>query len=261
MAAKKKVNSKKKTNGKSKSLATRKGTSIANVDSELAKEVKTMEERIGAPSGNKINIGDNTFQFPNGKTVTGPCELVIIDFITTNAYYGEKKYDANNPTPPVCYAWGRGKNETLSPVPESPLLQCDACEPCIQFEWPQGGSRPCKNNRLLAVIDPSADEPSVMLLSVSPTGLTRFDALVSTIKDVYSAPPIKVIVSFDFVPKLRYLTLTFEVAEVNPDYAEHYQLRDEAHRLLEALPSFESVSAPVRKKASKKKVTTRRARR
>jgi len=259
MVARKKVGSKKK-NGKAKSLTVRKSTDVASVEAALAKEVDTIADRIGAPSGNKINLSDSTFALPNGRVVDGPFELVIIDFVSSNAYYDGLKYNPKDPKPPVCYAFGQGKHETLSPVPESPKRQSDDCANCLQFEWPAGGKRECKNNQKLVVIDPNADEPEVMIIEVSPTALTRFDALVSTVKDVYAAPPIKVIVAFNFVPKLTYPTLTFEIVGPNKAFAEHYQLRQEAHRLLETLPPFELVAAPARRSA-KSKTTTRRARR
>lgn len=236
------------------------GTALANVDEELNKEVAQIQNRIGAPETNSISIRDKIFTFPDGRVEQGPLELVIVDFLAWNQYF-DRPFDAKNPAPPVCFAYGR-EVRNLVPSENAPERQAEACESCWANEFGSGNGdgKACKNQRRLVVMDPHEDPESGPLytLNVPPASLKKFDGYVSTIQRVYQAPPIKVVTSVSFHPESVYAQLIFHNPQPNPNYREHFARREEARLLLEAEPDLSGYE-PAKPKRSARSTGRKRA--
>lgn len=241
---------------------------LVNVDEELSREVAAIQDRISAPESNRISIKDKIFTFPDGEQRQGPLPLVILDFRAWNLYY-DKPYDAQNPAPPVCWAQGERPNE-LVPSDKASELQADTCAECWANEFGSGvgDAKACKNTRLLAVMRPDDDPESgtIYTLSCPPGSIKAFDGYVGAVARMFSAPPIRHVVSVTFHPESRHERLLFTDPQPNPNYREHFQRREEARMLLQVEPdpsNFEAAAPKGRatskkKSAAKKKASARR---
>lgn len=252
----------KKTASKKKASSSNK--EIANVDEQLSQEVAAIKEQVGAPPTNNISIKDKMFTFPDGR-VLEEMRVVIIDFMSWNLYYPDP-FDPRDPKPPVCFAYGKELSE-LAPSENSPEIQADSCVECWANQFGSDGKngKACKNTRRLAVIDPEDDpnEPEIYLLSVPPTSLKKFDAYVNGVARFYQKPPIAVTTHVGFHPESSYSSLIFSDPQPNPNYREHFALREYAREILEAEPDLSNYQGPrqavsKKKAASKKKTAARR---
>src|SRR5258708_9967658 len=99
-------------------MAKAKSTALSSWDqrlADLAKQSMKTQQGIGG-GGNFLSIrgGILTYQ---GATVPGnKMRAIIIDAILENQYF-KTDFDADNPTSPDCYSFGREKND-MAPDPE-----------------------------------------------------------------------------------------------------------------------------------------------
>jgi hypothetical protein len=238
---------------------------VKQIQEQMAAESAGMKEQIGAPGANVIKLKrTKEFEFPDGtkaETFVG----VVTDFVSRNVYY-ESKFDENNPQPPECVATGRVLKDMV-PQDDCPDKQADNCATCPMNQFgSDGNGKACKNQRRLAILPPDATEDDdIMVMTVSPTALKRFDAVVSKTARELSATPIAVQIEFGFDESVDYPSLTFTVVEPNENLGEHWGRRDEAREILEAPVDFSALEeAPAKKKPARKapaKRTASRARR
>ena len=74
-----------------------------DVNAAMAAEVAAMQNRISAPSGDRITASQSKkFKLPNGLQVE-TLECVIVDFSAGNMYY-DTDFDRDNIVPPKCFA-------------------------------------------------------------------------------------------------------------------------------------------------------------
>lgn len=234
----------------SKSVATRNNTSVANIQEQLKQEVAALGGQVGAISGNKIKTENKVFTFPDGSTSNDPISLVVVDFVSYNVLYRNKfegkKYDANDRTPPMCFAIGKTIKD-MRPSPNAPEPQADSCAECPMNQFgSDGAGKVCTNTRRLAVLSPDDVDPQaeLMLVEVSPTALKRFDAFVSTVAKLHELPPIGVSVEVGFDDSVTYPSLTFSSPEPNQNIAVHFARRSEAEMLLTREPDLSVEAAP-----------------
>lgn len=218
-------------------------TDVAALDAKFANEAEQVKQMISAPGAPKISINRaGNFQLPDSSELGNEIRVVVIDFITANRYY-PGIYNAQNPTPPVCFAFGKVLAD-MAPSANSPEPQSDKCKGCPMDEFGSaltGRGKACKNTRELAVIleeDLEADEPNIYQISVPPTGIRSFDGFVAQCLRVVSGPPIKAIVTIKAVPQGTYTTLQFADADNNPEYAYHAQFMEMARELISKEPDL-----------------------
>jgi hypothetical protein len=231
---------------KKNEVAVRSGrTDLANLDAQLAQEAANeIAKAIARPSGRKITVKNKQFILPDGTNLGEVIDVIVVDFITANRYYPDQ-FSPNDLKPPVCFAFGK-EIATMAPMEESPEKQSDdGCTRCPMNQWesdPKGGKgKACKNTRDLAVIlasDAGDPDAPMFTVSVSPTGIKSFDAMVAYIARTLSGPPVKAIISIACNPNTEYASMIFSDAVPNPDYADHYGRREEASELLYVLPDL-----------------------
>jgi hypothetical protein len=229
------------------------GTSLANIDAELANEVATLKNAIGQSSGNKIKVeATGDFILPDGMNLGNEIQVVVVDFATHHDYYAGP-YNPQNPEPPVCYA--RGKDlSTMVPEDDSPEKQNDRCATCQwnQFGSGQNGkSKACKNSRMLAVLvlDPdnpdsidAADAP-LYALQLPPTAIKSFDGAVAHVARSLNGPPIKAVFTVSAKNVGTYALISFSDPVPNASYAAHAARRGEAQDILYRKPDFAAYEA------------------
>lgn len=218
-----------------------KSTALANINEELRKEAAEMGKRLNAPQGKFIKLSkDKHFITPDGTKQKGPLTGVVLDFVSRNLYYAGK-YKEGSPQPPDCFAIGK-VIEDLRPSDNAPDKQHDNCAGCMQNKFAKdGGGKPCKNTRYLALMPPKAkaDDP-ILVMSVSPTGLKSWDKYVRDVQQEYGCPPIGVITEVTFDETVDYQSLKFRALGRNPNLETHYGRRGDALSILEAEPVFQA---------------------
>jgi hypothetical protein len=221
-----------------------------DVQAEMDKRVvETLRERIQSASGDNIKTQDKVFKLPNGVESPGPLAVVILDFVSQNAFY-EGGWVDGSVVPPDCIAVGDNPR-TLIPSDKSLKKQAESCAICPNNEFgSKGKGKACANNRLLAVVEAN-DNPKapIYLLKVSPTALKSFDGYVASVHAQFKSLPVKVITEISFDPNLRYPSLRFGNPEPNPNWEMHFKRIDEAHARLVQIPDM---VAPVETKPKSK---------
>lgn len=155
----------------------------SNLPATVAEELAALQARIAAPAGNRIKVlNSGKFHIPGIGEVEAPLNVVIVDFAARNDLY-EGTFNKSNPSPPVCAAWGFKNNDDLVPDEASTKPQADDCRSCPMNQFGSAGKgKACKNTRLVAVLPPDAkDDDPILTISVSPTGIKKFDSFVQQI--------------------------------------------------------------------------------
>lgn len=253
-----------------KSIATRKPKQMSTATRErMDAELARTSSRIEIGGGRMIRTRGRRFTFPDETKINGPLEVVVIDYMAWNTYYDEP-WEEDKTVPPVCYAFNEEPSK-LAPSENSKEIQGEAGELCKSCHWNEFGSAPngkgkaCQNRRLLAVLPPDAsEEDELMVVSVSPSAITKFDSFVSTCRDEYGVTPIGVICEMDFNEAVDYPSLTFRAVAENPDIDFYFNKTTEARAMLTNEPSYESdeddkpAATPKRKALTKKKVAKKK---
>lgn len=137
-----------------------KETNVVSWDQELAKHaVKTQKAEASTGSSNKFSTKNGVLSL-NGNPIDGnKMDVVIVDYNFLNTYY-EGAYDADNPEPPVCFAFGDPDVEddeivTMEPHADAKEPQhenCHGCEHNVFGSAEKGKGKACKNSRRLALV-------------------------------------------------------------------------------------------------------------
>lgn len=146
---------------KSKTSEKTESKEIANYDEYLAGLAKatTSSEK---PSGSSISCKAGVLAYNGEALPDNKLDCIIIASTHTNLFY-EGKYDPNNITSPVCFAYSPDGDD-MGPHPKASKPQAESCDICPQNQWgsdPNGGKgKACKNSRSLALIpaNTSAEE-------------------------------------------------------------------------------------------------------
>lgn len=227
------------------------GTNLVDIKAQLAAQVAALSDRVSPGGGASIRITqDKKFKFPDN-TEAAEFEGVVVDFVTTRAYY-EGVFDAKNPQPPACFAISRD-SKGMAPSNNSPVKQSDSCDTCQhnQFGSGTGNSKACKEGRKLAILPPDADaDTPIWPLTLSPTAVRAFDGFVLSTGRTFNTPPVGVIARFSFDPSNTYASVRLDNPQPNEQLAAHFARQKEAQDILAVEPDVSKYGqeppAPVR---------------
>lgn len=175
-------------------------TALAKWDEELAAAAQAAEAlaKQQASGGAKtISTKSATMTIDDNPVPGNVLVGVIAGFTLCNKYY-EEDFDPDNPSSPVCYAYGQNKDE-MGPHDDAEKPQSERCAGCPQNEFgsaDRGKGKACRNTYQLLVMpagsyDHKADrfelpesaeelvEAELYALSVPPTSLKAFSGYVS----------------------------------------------------------------------------------
>lgn len=197
---------------------------ITNYDEELAKLAKAAVAKE-KPTSSTLTVKAGILAY-NGTAVAGnKLECIIIASTHANLLY-EGKYDPNNITNPVCYAYSEDPDTIeLKPHPKSSKPQCETCADCWANQWesdPDGGrGKACKNSRVLALIPAGVTAEDVATAEVATLKLPvmsvnkKWAPYVHKVATLYGMPPLamKTIVGTQPDAKSQFL-VTFDDAGV-----------------------------------------------
>lgn len=216
-----------------------------NYQEMLANEVSSIQNRIAAPSGDRIRAVNNShFILPNGQEAE-VIEGVIVDFVSANLFY-DGPYDPNNPAPPGCFAVGP-EPTTLVPTSNSPNRQSETCAGCPNNQFGSAGKgKACKNTRLLAIKALDDPEDALYVLSVPPTSIKAFDGYVHTLAGKLRLPPVGVVTRISLDKRETFFSPRFEVVRplAPEELGPYMEARTQARERLLVEPDFSQYSAP-----------------
>lgn len=143
------------------------GREITNYDEEFARKAAEYAESEQLTGGQFITTRGGVLRFGDEVMPGNQIAVVIVDSVFENTYY-EGRFNADEPVPPVCYAFARGdKKDEMFPHPamqDHPHFQpqnvardgtVEGCQTCPMNEWgsaDQGRGKACQNRRRLALL-------------------------------------------------------------------------------------------------------------
>ncbi len=220
-------------------------TALVNYDEEMRKEAEAITKTIGAVTGKSISTKLKKFTLPDGRASAGPLSVVIVDYINKNLYY-DRPWREGERVAPLCFAINKDLTQ-MAPSANSPDPQAEQCAGCPMNEFGSNGNgKACKNTAVLAVAVPGDQSRELMLISISPTGLSNWNKYVASVKSQFNAVPIKVVTEISFDPTVDYPKLQFAVSAPNDAIAHHWSMRDEAKAMLTQEPDLTPSAAPAK---------------
>ena len=214
------------------------GTAVAtapkNLPVDWEKQMAAAAERAKASvatvgGAQFLSIRAGVLTFDGNAVKDNTIEAVPVEFIRENAFY-EGDYDADNPSPPVCFAFsqtmGEGEAE-MAPHPDSPKPQSPDCKSC---KWNQFGTadkgkgKACKNTFKLSLMhadymkkpDAIANAPLVFL-KVPPTSLGAYAGFVKKVANVLEKAFYQVVARIQVRPDpKKQVAVSFDVAAEVP---------------------------------------------
>jgi hypothetical protein len=226
---------------------------LVNWDEELAKQAQVaaeMEKNAGGGQFYSIRAGQLSFndvQFENSEIA-----VVILDSILENVFF-EEAFDADNPAPPTCFAFGRDEAE-MAPhevVVEVGQAQNETCHGCPMNQWATantGRGKACRNGRRMALLQAGTfnkqgvfsafddvshfESGTIGFLKIPPTSVKGYAAFVKNLFAVLKRPPHGVFARIKVSPDAKtQLKVSFEVLEKVPNnlltaiMARHHEAR------------------------------------
>ncbi len=226
-------------------VAVKASTNLVSIQEQMKAQLLAQAGKTAPASGNAIRVTqDKHFMLPDGTKTPGPLQLVILDFVSKNAFY-EGAFDAKNIKPPTCFSIG-ADIKGMVPSKNAPVSQAPDCASCPNNQFgSDGDGKACKNCRILAVLPPDADENTpIWTLTTSPTANKGFDGFVTSVARVFQTIPLGVVATVGFDPNVTYAKLVFSDPQPNPLFATHFGRQAEAQGMLAVEPDVSGYEAP-----------------
>lgn len=179
---------------------------LVNYDELLANMAQRSTE-IERPQGATIGTRAGVLAYNGSPCAGNKLDVIVVASIHANLYY-DRKFDSDNLTSPVCFAYSED-GSGMKPHPASSKPQCDNCDDCPRNKWksdPDGGKgKACKNTRSLAVI-PAGTKPEdistaeIAILRPPVTSIKNWQMYVQKCSALYNRPPLAVITQIGSVP-------------------------------------------------------------
>lgn len=200
------------------------GTGLAKWDEQLAKyaqEAAATEANTGA--GLKtFSLKSGVLSLDDQAMPNNEMAVIVLDHVLENIYYGAD-FDVDNPTPPICFAFGR--DETIAPhknVVERDQQQHDKCAGCPMNEYgtaSRGRGKACANKRRLLCIPAGSftkqgefkfiddvehyEDAQPAFLKLPTTSTTAWALYVKQLAGALRRPPFAVVTKIKVVPDAK----------------------------------------------------------
>lgn len=231
----------------------------------LAQDAVKTEESVSA--GNFLSFKSGQLSYQGNAVQGNALDVIVLDHILENCFYG-RRYDPDNPTPPVCYAFGTTEDD-LAPHEKSAEPQHETCSGCPMNEFEtadQGKGKACKNTRRLGLIpadnlDPEALESVEVAFAKLPvTSVKGWASYVRTLATLEKKPPLGFVTRLSVVPdaKSQFKVMFNKVEALDEDVlGVVLQRHDEVHDNI-AFPYPEASEEAPPAKAAKKPAAKRK---
>ena len=199
-------------------------TEITNWDEELALQADASAKmEASTTTGAMFSIKSGVLSWNESPIENNQMAVVITDAILENVAY-ESDFDADNPSPPRCFAFGRVSEEmkpfsTVFALGQQVNDTCTGCEYNKFGTADKGRGKKCRNIRRLAIIpagmldghgkftmekDPdSFDKATMGFMKLPVTSTTGFAAYVKMLAATLRRPPHGVFTKIKVVPDAK----------------------------------------------------------
>lgn len=173
----------------------------------LLKNMAEAATKVERPTGASIGTRAGVLTHNGNPCAGNKLDVIVLASVHTNLLY-EGKFDPDNPTNPVCFAYSEDGND-MAPHPEASKPQHENCMDCQWNKWksdPDGGKgKACKNVRTIAVI-PADTKPEdlptceIAILRTPVTSVKNWQMYVQKCSALYNRPPLALITQIGTVP-------------------------------------------------------------
>ncbi len=260
-------------------MAKKKNGAMAKWDQQLADLAKgAADQEAGVGGGQFFSTQNGVLKFNDSPLPGSQMGVIILDSVIENVIY-EGKYDADNRTAPLCYAFGRS-DDVMRPHKDVVTPQAESCGVCPNNEWGSaefGAGKACRNRRRLAILsagvfkrdefvpeeNPKEFETSeVRYLALPPTALRGYAAYVKKLAGALKRPPFAVFTRIVVQPDPKtQISYSFEaLGEVPGELIGILMERNKAEQDAIEFPyaKLESTPSKGKRKAGKKKAPARK---
>ena len=207
----------------SEDLVQSEGGAVATWEDRLSRMAAAVVETESAGAGGKfISTKSGMLSFDGQPFMDNKLDCIIVASCLENHFY-EAKFDPDNPSSPVCYAFAQ-IDETMTDVQQKAVLadmrphekaskpQAATCAECPQNEFgtaDNGKGKACKNIRRLGLVPAdnlttegiNKSEPAY--LKVPVTSVKGWAVHARTIAALYKMPPLGVITTVSIKPDMK----------------------------------------------------------
>jgi hypothetical protein len=183
---------------------------------EMAKAAVATESSVS--TGNFINTRGGVLSYNGQQMKNNTMNAVVVDYVLENTFY-TGVFDSDNPSAPVCYAFGRDADEMV-PHEKAHDPQAASCAACphnkfgseIRDGKPAKG-KACKNIRRLGLLSVPTDkqgnieldedavgEQEIAYLKVPVTSVKGWAVYVRTLEVLAKRPPCGVVTQISLHP-------------------------------------------------------------
>ena len=170
----------------------------------LAKKAVATEAAVGSTSA--INLKGGILSVGGIPVPDNKMNVIVVDHVGENAFYGDEPYDPSNPQSPVCFSFWTGETDQ-APHEKSEEPQCESCLGCPQNQFGsarQGRGKACKNIRRLGLITEDGMEyissATIYTLKVPVMSVKNWAAYTKKLDSTLGLPPLGVITEIHVVP-------------------------------------------------------------
>jgi len=210
-----------------KKVVSGKGTSMVKWDEKFAAMAKKSAKIVSGIGGdsNFIKLQGGQLQYQGAAVPGNSMDVVIIDHVLVNMLYKDK-FDSNNPTSPICFAFGETVEEMVPPKEaHEPQNDGEGCATCPNNEWgtaDTGRGKRCKNSVRLAMISiedlKDIPEAEVAFMHVPVTSVKLWAGYVRMLDDTHHRPSLGVVTRITVVPdKDTQFKVKFDFVELTED--------------------------------------------
>jgi hypothetical protein len=175
-------------------------------DEELAREAaeQASKESVGS---SKLSVRGGAFSVGGSPLKDREIPVVVVDHVFENCYY-KGDFDADNPSSPVCFAFGQDADD-MRPHEKSSEPQCETCAACAKNQFgsaERGRGKACKNSKRLMIISgadaspESIKEGEMLQFNVPVTSVKGWAHYVKGLAATYRRPPYAVITELAIEP-------------------------------------------------------------
>lgn len=247
------------------------GKEIVNFDEKFAQLAQQQQLDNPITGGAAISLRGGILSFNEEELPGNQMAMVILDSVQENTYYAAA-FDGDNPVPPVCYAFARGKIEARNMGPHESMAdhleyfepQSDNCPSC---QWNVFGSadvgrgKACKEKRRLMMIpagwyqpvkpkskdlelhlfdDPKEfDSADLIRMTIPVTSVANWSKYVQSVTAAHNLPTCAVVTRVWLEPDAKsQFKVHFELIEKLPAEMAHVILQKQEQAMAQIITAY-----------------------
>lgn len=186
------------------------GTALAPWEQRLADLAKMSKQATAgiAGGGNFLSFRGGNISYQGAVVPGNTLKVIVVDWVLENQQYPPGVFDESSPQSPVCYAFGRVKDE-MRPDPEQvPEPISAACHGCPSNEWGSadtGRGKACAEVARLALLAESdfneIESAEIAYAKIPVTSMKFWGGYVRELESVHHRPPLAFVTQLKLAPQ------------------------------------------------------------